>query len=314
MMFHKVFCLEIVRCPAEPCENARLFCRELIVAARRMHLQPWHIYFNLLPIYYLFHLSKFQYQAWFCSSNNISCNFIYIANGIIKSMDLSLTTLLPGNKQSIYIVSFLLGVHIHVLLPGHTTKFPVLCPWFRDATFQEISDIKKKLQEKWNGVSWKKIIDQIGGNSLEKRKMYQNSLNKNGNLVHTLVFSQVAGSAVIISELMQPAVTVKFRKFGIVPVIHRWWFISTADLLLKLGRREEAKEIFENLIHRNPENWAYYTGMEKCICAETEEQKLEMYTRYTVEYPKAAAPVRLPLKIATGEKTILILFKGQASL
>ena len=72
-------------------------------------------------------------------------------------------------------------------------------------------------------MSLDKNNDQIGGNSLDKRKMCcQNSLNKkqNGNLhvVHTLVVSQVAGSAVIISELMQPAVTVKLRKFGIVPV------------------------------------------------------------------------------------------------
>ena len=53
--------------------------------------------------------------------------------------------------------------------------------------------IRKKKLQKNEIVSLDKIIDQKGETGLEKRKMYQNSLlkNQNGNLFHTLVFSQV---------------------------------------------------------------------------------------------------------------------------
>ena len=63
-----------------------------------------------------------------------------------------------------------------------------------------------------------KIIDKKGGNRFGgKRKMDQNSLikNQNGNLFHTLVFSQVFQCSYY---QRVNAATVKFRKFGIVPV------------------------------------------------------------------------------------------------
>lgn len=39
----------------------------------------------------------------------------------------------------------------------------------------------------------------------------------------------------------------------------------TGDLLLQLGRLEEAVEVYKGLQERNPENWAYYKGLEKAL-------------------------------------------------
>ena len=77
------------------------------------------------------------------------------------------------------------------------TTTVTLLVMIRDATFLEISDRKKELQEKWNSVSRKKkkIVDQKGGKRFGKKEnwMYQNSIikNQNGNLFHTLVFIHI---------------------------------------------------------------------------------------------------------------------------
>lgn len=39
----------------------------------------------------------------------------------------------------------------------------------------------------------------------------------------------------------------------------------TGELLLQLGRLEEAVEIYKGLQERNPENWAYYKGLERAL-------------------------------------------------
>lgn len=39
----------------------------------------------------------------------------------------------------------------------------------------------------------------------------------------------------------------------------------TGELLLQLCRLEEAAEIYRGLQERNPENWAYYKGLEKAL-------------------------------------------------
>lgn len=75
---------------------------------------------------------------------------------------------------------------------------------------------------------------------------------------------------------------------------------SLADLLLKLGKPDEARQIFEHLLERNPENWAYYEGLEQSTNPQTEAERLAIYTAYMGKYPRAAAPKRLPLKFVTG--------------
>lgn len=40
---------------------------------------------------------------------------------------------------------------------------------------------------------------------------------------------------------------------------------AAGELLLKLGRLEEATEVYHCLQERNPENWSYYHGLEKAL-------------------------------------------------
>lgn len=42
-------------------------------------------------------------------------------------------------------------------------------------------------------------------------------------------------------------------------------FGCAGELLLKLGRLEEATEVYHCLQERNPENWSYYRGLEKAL-------------------------------------------------
>lgn len=35
--------------------------------------------------------------------------------------------------------------------------------------------------------------------------------------------------------------------------------------MLKLNRLKEAAEVYRRLLERNPENWAYYEGLEKAL-------------------------------------------------
>lgn len=41
--------------------------------------------------------------------------------------------------------------------------------------------------------------------------------------------------------------------------------LCVGELLLKLERPEEASEVYRRLQERNPENWAYYQGLEKAL-------------------------------------------------
>uniref|UniRef100_A0AAQ6AKR7 N-alpha-acetyltransferase 15, NatA auxiliary subunit a n=1 Tax=Amphiprion ocellaris TaxID=80972 RepID=A0AAQ6AKR7_AMPOC len=74
---------------------------------------------------------------------------------------------------------------------------------------------------------------------------------------------------------------------------------TRGELLLKLERPEEASEVYRRLQERNPENWAYYQGLEKALNIE-ERQKI--YEDSWVKFPKGLVPRRLPLSFLTGEK------------
>lgn len=78
-----------------------------------------------------------------------------------------------------------------------------------------------------------------------------------------------------------------------------------AELLMKLGRSEKVGDIYKDLITRNPENWAYYKGLEDAIKPGTEEETLKLYTDVEEQYPRASAPRRIPLSFTTGDN-----FKG----
>lgn len=41
--------------------------------------------------------------------------------------------------------------------------------------------------------------------------------------------------------------------------------VLTGEILLQLGNKSEAAGVYTDLINRNPENWAYYKGLEDAV-------------------------------------------------
>ena len=62
-----------------------------------------------------------------------------------------------------------------------------------------------------------------------------------------------------------------------------------------------AKSIYEDLVNRNPENHAYYEKLVEASEAKSIDEKLAIFETYREKFPRAAAPKRLPLNIATGQ-------------
>ncbi|XP_020308301.1 N-alpha-acetyltransferase 15, NatA auxiliary subunit [Oncorhynchus kisutch] len=77
---------------------------------------------------------------------------------------------------------------------------------------------------------------------------------------------------------------------------------TRGELLLQLDRSEEATEVYRQLQERNPENWAYYQGLEKALKPASIEERQKLYEEAWVKYPKGLVPRRLPLTFLTGEK------------
>ncbi|XP_070607480.1 N-alpha-acetyltransferase 16, NatA auxiliary subunit [Erythrolamprus reginae] len=74
------------------------------------------------------------------------------------------------------------------------------------------------------------------------------------------------------------------------------------EMLLNLGRREEAGEIYRELLDRNAECWSYYEGLEKALRPHSLDERLELYEEIGKRHPRAVSPRRLPLNFVTGEK------------
>uniref|UniRef100_A0A667Z322 N-alpha-acetyltransferase 15, NatA auxiliary subunit a n=1 Tax=Myripristis murdjan TaxID=586833 RepID=A0A667Z322_9TELE len=77
---------------------------------------------------------------------------------------------------------------------------------------------------------------------------------------------------------------------------------TRGELLLKLDRHEEASEVYRRLQERNPENWAYYQGLEKALKLDSVADHLKLYEEAWVKFPKGLVPRRLPLNFLSGEK------------
>uniref|UniRef100_A0A671VB98 N-alpha-acetyltransferase 15, NatA auxiliary subunit a n=1 Tax=Sparus aurata TaxID=8175 RepID=A0A671VB98_SPAAU len=76
---------------------------------------------------------------------------------------------------------------------------------------------------------------------------------------------------------------------------------TRGELLLKLERPEEACEVYRKLQERNPENWAYYQGLEKALKPGGVEERQKIYEDSWVKFPKGLVPRRLPLNFLTGK-------------
>jgi len=70
--------------------------------------------------------------------------------------------------------------------------------------------------------------------------------------------------------------------------------------MLDLENHEEAERLYLELLDRNPENWAYYTGLEHAVRPENTELRLKIYEDAKTKFPRALAPKRLPLNFTAG--------------
>ncbi|RXM98062.1 N-alpha-acetyltransferase 16, NatA auxiliary subunit [Acipenser ruthenus] len=71
------------------------------------------------------------------------------------------------------------------------------------------------------------------------------------------------------------------------------------DMLLKLGRLEDAASVYQGLIDRNAENCSYYEGLEKALQPCTVEKRLQIYEDVGKRHPRAVFPKRLPLNFVS---------------
>ena len=95
------------------------FCRELIVLPGAC-IWSLDTYFNLSPIYHLYVCQNFI-PSKILSSNIISCNLIYNANGIFKLWEFYCSCPSARNKQSVHIASIPPGRTHSRLSAGRTT-------------------------------------------------------------------------------------------------------------------------------------------------------------------------------------------------
>ena len=70
--------------------------------------------------------------------------------------------------------------------------------------------------------------------------------------------------------------------------------------MLDLENHDEAERLYRELLDRNPENWAYYTGLEHSVRPATVEDRLKIYEEAAVKFPRSLAPKRLPLNFTAG--------------
>uniref|UniRef100_A0A3Q4GPJ1 N-alpha-acetyltransferase 15, NatA auxiliary subunit n=1 Tax=Neolamprologus brichardi TaxID=32507 RepID=A0A3Q4GPJ1_NEOBR len=82
---------------------------------------------------------------------------------------------------------------------------------------------------------------------------------------------------------------------------------TRGELLLKLEKHQEASEVYRRLQERNPENWAYYQGLEKALKPGSLEARQKIYEASCIKFPKGLVPRRLPLNFLTGKPGFLSL-------
>jgi N-alpha-acetyltransferase 15/16, NatA auxiliary subunit len=73
-------------------------------------------------------------------------------------------------------------------------------------------------------------------------------------------------------------------------------------LYLQTGRFKEAEGIYRKLLVRNPENTAYYRLVQEALRLEKTDDKLRLFAEYREKFPRAQAPQRLPLALASDEQ------------
>ncbi|KAF2279639.1 N-alpha-acetyltransferas-like protein 15 [Westerdykella ornata] len=79
-----------------------------------------------------------------------------------------------------------------------------------------------------------------------------------------------------------------------------------AELLLELGRKEDAEKAYRTLLDRNNERRAYYEGLEKALGLDRSDpsahsQLMELYNSYAAKSQRVDAARRIPLDFLTGD-------------
>lgn len=87
-----------------------------------------------------------------------------------------------------------------------------------------------------------------------------------------------------------------------------FYLIFTGCLYLKLGMYEDAKNEFNKLLERNPENIDYYYKLHDAENLRTDQEKYEMICKYRTKFPRALMPRRMILNYVSGKENILFLF------
>ncbi|XP_059484452.1 N-alpha-acetyltransferase 15, NatA auxiliary subunit [Neocloeon triangulifer] len=73
-------------------------------------------------------------------------------------------------------------------------------------------------------------------------------------------------------------------------------------LYLETGRFKDAEAIYRKLLLRNPENTEYYKLLQDALQLTNPDDKLKLFEEYREKFPRAQAPQRLPLALASGEQ------------
>ncbi|GBG90818.1 hypothetical protein CBR_g51323 [Chara braunii] len=89
------------------------------------------------------------------------------------------------------------------------------------------------------------------------------------------------------------------------------WKEQRASLLLGLKRLGEAEAAYRKLLDVNPDNYAYYVGLQRCLGVEEEAEGsysegntaklMVLYEELREKYPRSAAAKRIPLDFLQGE-------------
>ncbi|KAF8539178.1 NMDA receptor-regulated protein 1-domain-containing protein [Trichophaea hybrida] len=78
---------------------------------------------------------------------------------------------------------------------------------------------------------------------------------------------------------------------------------SRAEYLLKLGQKEDAERAYRVLLDRNPEQRAYYVGLEQALGVKADNRKEAkyIYEEYATKFERSDAPQRIPLDFLEGD-------------
>ncbi|XP_078532912.1 N-alpha-acetyltransferase 15, NatA auxiliary subunit [Lissotriton helveticus] len=76
---------------------------------------------------------------------------------------------------------------------------------------------------------------------------------------------------------------------------------TKGEVLLRLGRLDEAANVYRGLQERSPENWAYYKGLETALKPASVEERLKIYEDGWMRYPRGLVSRRLPLNFLSGD-------------